>query len=236
MNSLRIEIAPSILACDFTRLGEEIKKAEELGATRLHIDVMDGVFVPNISIGQVVVEWIRKITPLFLDVHLMIEKPHRYFEDFKRAGADQLNFHVEEYGEPLPPRYEYPKRVERVNKEDLAKRIKEVKELGMKVCLAYNPPTSICGEELFPLVDEILIMSVNPGFGGQKFIPGTLEKISKLRKLFPRNIKVDGGINRETIFQVLEAGANVLVMGTSFFRNPQIKELLSILKEKYGKH
>jgi len=231
--ALSLEIAPSILACDFTRLGEEIKKAESLGAERLHIDVMDGVFVPNISIGQVVVECIRRITTLFLDVHLMIEKPHRYFADFKKAGADQVNFHVEEYGEPLPPRYQYPKRVETVNEEILKERIQEVKALGMKVCLVYNPATPLCAEKLFPLIDEILLMSVNPGFGGQKFIPDTLEKIQQLRKIFPGNIKVDGGINRETIPPVLEAGANVLVMGTSFFRNPQIKELLSKLRNKH---
>ncbi len=235
MKPLSLEIAPSILACDFTRLGEEIKKAENLGADRLHIDVMDGVFVPNISIGQVVVECIRRITPLFLDVHLMIEKPHRYFSAFRKAGADQINFHVEEYGKALPPRYEYPKRVEAVNEEILQERIAEVKELGMKACLVYNPSTPLCGKNLFPRVDEILLMSVNPGFGGQKFIPETLDKIRALRKIFPGNIKVDGGINEETIPAVLEAGANVLVMGTSFFRNPRIKELLSTLRNNHGR-
>ncbi len=225
-----IEIAPSILAADFTRLGEEIKKAEQLKAGRLHIDVMDGIFVPNISIGQVVVEWISKITSLFLDVHLMIEKPHRYFEDFKKAGAHQITFHVEEYGIPYPERYSYPKRVEKADEEELRKRIEEVKSLGLKVCLAFNPPTPLCAKSLFPLLDEILIMTVNPGFGGQKFIPECLPKIRETRKIFRGRIKVDGGINKKTIPQVVEAGADILVMGTSFFRSPEVKEILRELK------
>ena len=228
---MRIEISPSILACNFTKLGEEIKKAEELGAKRIHIDVMDGVFVPNISIGQVVLKWIRKVTNLFLDVHLMIEKPHRYFKSFKEAGADQISFHVEEYGKPYPERYNYPRKIKKVDENELRDRIEEIKELELRVCLVYNPPTPICGEKVFPLVDEILLMTVNPGFGGQKFIPEMLSKIRDLRSIFPKNIGVDGGINRETIPQVVSAGANILVMGTSFFSNPHIEELIKEVKK-----
>ena len=230
---MKIEIAPSILASDFTRLREEIKRAEELGADRLHIDVMDGVFVPNITIGQVVVEGIRKVTSLFLDVHLMIEKPHRYFRSFHSAGADQITFHIEEYGKPLPPRYSYPKKIERVDEGELKKRIEEVKELGIKVCLAYNPPTPLLGSSLFPSLDEILIMTVNPGFGGQELIPSTIRKIRNLRKIYPGKIKVDGGVNEKTLPKILEAGANVLVMGTFFFRNPEIAKTLKWLKGNY---
>ena len=161
----RIEIAPSLFGCDFRHMEEEIKKAEKAGADRLHLDVMDGVFVPNISFGQVIVEWVRKVTSLYLDAHLMIEKPHRYFESFKRVGVDQITFHVEEYGIPLPPRYTYPKTVEKVDEEELEKRVKEVKELGLRVALAFNPGTPILAERIFPLLDEILIMTVLGGLG-----------------------------------------------------------------------
>jgi len=226
----RIEIAPSLLGCDFRRMEEEIRKAEKAGADRLHLDVMDGVFVPNISFGQVIVEWVRKVTSLYLDAHLMIEKPHRYFESFKRVGVDQITFHVEEYGIPLPPRYTYPKTVEKVDEEELEKRVKEVKELGLRVALAFNPGTPILAERIFPLLDEILIMTVNPGFGGQKLIPEALEKVKEVRKVFPGKIAVDGGVNQDTLKEVIEAGVDVLVMGTYFFQTPGIQEVIPFLK------
>lgn len=198
-------LSPSILAADFTRLGEEIKAVEDAGATYLHIDVMDGIFVPSISFGMPVIASIRNCTKLIFDVHLMITEPERYVEDFINCGADIITLHLETLKEP-------------------EKVIALLRSKHVKVGLSVNPKTNI--EEVFPylhLVDMVLIMTVQPGFGGQKYLDYCTEKIVTLyeqikKSNFMVDIEVDGGINEETLPIVLEAGANVIVAGSSVFR------------------
>ncbi len=220
----KIIFAPSILSADFSNLKEEIKKCEDAGADRIHLDVMDGHFVPNLTIGPVVVESIRKITSLPLDVHLMIEKPENYINDFINAGADLIAFHVEEYrGKNSPPPKEgvYPRTTIDMDEEKVREVIQKIKMKGVKAALALNPPTPFFAQNLSNELDEILIMTVNPGFGGQKLIPSTLEKIKKVRSVFEKDIKVDGGVNEDTIRDIRDAGANVFVVGKLFFPFPK---------------
>jgi ribulose-phosphate 3-epimerase len=201
-----IKIAPSILSADFTRLGEEIKAAEDAGAHLLHIDVMDGHFVPNITIGPAVVESIRKITRLPLDVHLMIEDPDRYLKDFISAGADILTVHFEAA-------------------VHLHRSVQAIKEGGIRAGVSINPATSVWTlDNILADVDVVLIMSVNPGFGGQEFIPGTLDKLRLLRKTisdagYPLLIEVDGGVKPGNAKEISAAGADILVMGSAFFKS-----------------
>jgi ribulose-phosphate 3-epimerase len=201
-------IAPSILAADFTRLGEAIAAAENAGADYIHFDVMDGHFVPNLSIGLPVLAAVRKITRLPLDVHLMIEAPEHFLADFARAGADILTVHVE----TCP---------------NLHRTIQQIQELGVKPSVTLNPATSLeTVREILPDVAQVLIMSVNPGFGGQSFIEGAVGRIARLRAMLdeigaPAKIQVDGGIDELTAPRVVAAGAEVLVAGTSVFRHPQ---------------
>ena len=198
------KLAPSILAADFSRLGEQIKAVEQAGADYLHIDVMDGMFVPSISFGLPVIETIRKVSNLVFDVHLMIEEPGRYVKQFAAAGADILNVHVEAC-------------------THLQRTISEIKELGLKAGVTLNPGTPLTTlEYVLNDVDLVLIMSVNPGFGGQKFIPFTLQKLSDLREMRLRKnataeIEVDGGVTLSNAKEIMEAGAEVLVSGSSVF-------------------
>ena len=198
------KLAPSILAADFFRLGEQIKKVESAGADYLHIDVMDGMFVPSISFGLPVIETIRKESDLVFDVHLMIEEPGRYVKQFAAAGADILNVHVEAC-------------------THLQRTISEIKELGLKAGVTLNPATPLSTlEYILKDVDLVLIMSVNPGFGGQKFIPVTLQKLNDLREMRLRKnataeIEVDGGVTLSNAKEIMEAGAEVLVSGSSVF-------------------
>lgn len=199
-----IKIAPSILAADFLRLGDQIKAVERAGADRIHIDIMDGQFVPNISLGVPVVEAIRRATSIPLETHLMIQQPERYIETFVRAGADQVIVHQEA-------------------SPHLNRTVQSIKRLGKKAGVALNPSTpAVMLEEVLEDLDLVLVMTVNPGFGGQHFIPHTLRKIRQLRlELDDRNrtceLEVDGGIDIETVPMVVEAGARVLVAGTSIF-------------------
>jgi ribulose-phosphate 3-epimerase len=199
-----IEIAPSILSADFANLAREIEKAESGGADLIHLDIMDGHFVPNITIGPPVVASIRKITRLPLDAHLMIEKPERYLDDFIQAGANWLSVHVEA-------------------DVHLDRTINYLKGNGIKAGIALNPGTSLGSlEEVLALADYVLIMTVNPGFGGQKFIPSMLKKISRLRESVVSNgyrarIEVDGGIGPENLQEVLAAGAEIIVSGSAIF-------------------
>lgn len=193
-------LSPSILAADFGRLAEQIKITEENGAKYLHLDVMDGAFVPSISFGMPIIKSLRKYSGQVFDVHLMIESPERYLEDFKVAGADIITVHAEAT-------------------KHLHRTVTGIKELGLKAGVSLNPatPLSTIGLVLSE-VDMVLIMSVNPGFGGQKFIPFTLDKIRKLREMAPDiDIEVDGGVNKDNVAELVKAGANVLVAGTAVF-------------------
>ncbi|NLD45267.1 MAG: ribulose-phosphate 3-epimerase [Chloroflexi bacterium] len=203
----RILFAPSILSADFARLGEHVREAEEAGADLLHIDVMDGHFVPNITIGPLVVRALRPVTGLPLHVHLMIEQPERYIDDFARAGADLITVHVE----TCP---------------HLHRTLQQIREVGALPAVTLNPATPLSNlSEVLAMVDTVLIMTVNPGFGGQELIPATLDKVRRLRQMLDERglrctIEVDGGVNEETIRSVVEAGADSLVMGSAIFGSP----------------
>jgi len=212
-----IKIAPSILSADFSMLAEEIKKVEKAGADYIHIDVMDGNFVPNITIGSPVVESLRKVSNLTFDVHLMVEHPENQIEAFAKAGADIITFHIET-----------TKHAHRV--------IQQIKSYGKKVGIALNPATPLVMiEEVLTDVDMILLMTVNPGFGGQKFIDSMLEKIEILRHTIEDNefkidIEVDGGINDKTAPLVKEAGANILVAGSYVYGANNAKEAIDLIR------
>jgi len=203
-----IKLAPSILSADFSRLGEQVAEVARAGADYIHVDVMDGHFVPNITIGAPVVAAIRPLTDLPLDVHLMIERPERYISDFAGAGADIITVHVESC-------------------PHLHRSVQMIRDLGIKAGVSLNPATPLNAvEEILPNVDLALIMSVNPGFGGQSFIPATLPKIANLRRMLDdRNpgaeLEVDGGVTPENAGDIVKAGATVLVAGTSVFRTEE---------------
>lgn len=214
-----IKIAPSILSADFAALGDEVREVRNAGAEYLHFDVMDGCFVPNISIGIPVLKSLRKATDMFLDVHLMIDRPVRYAEEFCKAGADLVNFHVEADTE-----------------ENIKEAIIIVKKLGKKTGVTVKPGTA--AEAVLPFikdVDLILVMTVEPGFGGQSFMYEQLPKIAKIREyinaLAPEcELEVDGGINAETANLVVEAGANVLVAGSSVFNKSDRRAAVDALR------
>lgn len=199
-----VKIAPSILSADFARLGDQVREAEEAGADWMHVDVMDGHFVPNITIGPLIVAAIRPVTNLPLDVHLMIEKPERYLADFAKAGADFLTVQVE----TCP---------------HLHRTIQHIKELGVKAGVTLNPATPLVMiEDILPLIDLALIMSVNPGFGGQSYIPSSTEKIKKLRHMLDAigssaELQVDGGVKASNVAEVVAAGATCVVSGSGVF-------------------
>jgi ribulose-phosphate 3-epimerase len=201
-----VTIAPSILAADFSRLAEQIASVEHGGGDILHLDIMDGHFVPNLTIGPPVVESIRRCTSLPLDVHLMLEDPGRYADDMMRAGANWVSVHVEA-------------------DNHLHRTVHHIRSQGVRAGVALNPATPVLAlEEILPEVDFVLVMSVNPGFGGQKFIPSTLQKIRKLRELIAFNnyrarIEVDGGIDSSNLHDVISAGAEIIVAGSAVFRS-----------------
>jgi ribulose-phosphate 3-epimerase len=204
MTYARIEIAPSILAANFAKLGDEVRIVEEAGADIIHVDIMDGHFVPNISLGIPVVASLRKATRLLLDVHLMIEQPELYIEDFIRAGGSRILVHQEAT-------------------VHLDRALAMIRELGAEAGAAINPATPVSMlSEVLDKVDPVLVMTVNPGFGGQKFIPNTYEKIRQLNQMRARynasfRIEVDGGVEPENTAELAQAGANTFVAGTSIF-------------------
>ena len=211
------KIAPSILSADFSRLGDELRAVEEAGADLIHVDVMDGHFVPNITIGPLVVKGLKKLTSLPLDTHLMIEEPDRYIEAFAEAGSDWITVHAEVCA-------------------DLRRTVRELRKLNVRPGVVLNPSTSL--KTLYPILDEIdlvLLMSVHPGFGGQAFIPSVLKKIERLRKIIDKNgrpleIEVDGGVKVENIGDVARAGADIFVLGTGIFKTRSYKRTISRLR------
>ena len=217
----KIQISPSILSADFSQLGNEIKRLEEGGADMIHVDVMDGHFVPNLTIGPPVIKTLKKHSSMLFDVHLMISPVHKYIEAYSDAGADIITIHPEAT-------------------DNLKKSILKIKELKKKVGVSLNPETKIdVILDHLEQIDLVLIMSVNPGFGGQKFMPEVLNKIKELKKIEQEkklsfDIEIDGGINFENSKIAIEAGANILVSGTTIFKsnNGDIKKNIELLKSK----
>lgn len=212
-------IAPSILSADFSRLGEEVLAVQQAGADWIHVDVMDGHFVPNITMGPLVVEAVKKVTSLPVDVHLMIDCPERYVIEFSEAGADYISVHVEAC-------------------VHLNRTVQLIRESGAKPGVVVNPATPLEPLEwILEYVDYVLLMGVNPGFGGQSFIPNTLERIRNLRgtirsKGLSTLIQIDGGINADTIGEVSRAGADVLVAGSAIYGSPDYAATIALFREK----
>ncbi len=214
-----IKIAPSILASDFSRLGEEILKVEKAGADMIHIDVMDGHFVPNITIGPPVVKKLRAVTKLPFDVHLMITNPDDYIDAFAEAGADNITVHVEAC-------------------THLNRTIQKIRQLGRRASVALNPATPLCTLDwILQDVDMVLLMTVNPGFGGQVYIESMTKKIEMLRQIVEEeglktDIEVDGGIDTENIYRVTKAGANVIVAGSTVYNAPDTSAIIRELRDR----
>ena len=213
----KILLAPSLLSADFNRLAEEVRDVEHAGCDALHVDVMDGLFVPNITIGPLVVQAIRKVTQLPLDVHLMIDRPSRYIAEFRKAGADWITVHVEA-------------------EKDVSDVLKSIRKLGAKAGLSLRPGTPVA--ELFPfldMLDLLLVMSVEPGFGGQSFMPNMMEKVTALRPKFSGLISVDGGIDPHNASQAITAGADVLVAGSAVFGKPDRARAIQEFRDVFKK-
>ena len=215
-----LQVSASILCADFSRLGEEIKKSEDAGCDRLHVDVMDGHFVPHISIGPMMVKTMRPLTKLPIEAHLMIEHPGYYIDSFIDAGADILSIHAECYGPRRLPCQNwdgFPKEVDSIDIQAVQEDILKIKKWGKKVFMTVNPGTPLCFKPLLKELDGVLIMSVNPGFAGQKFMPEVLLKTKELRGMFDGDISIDGGINETSAAAAVAAGANILVTASYFF-------------------
>lgn len=210
-------LAPSVLGADFTKLGEEVKTVAEAGAEYIHLDVMDGAFVPSISFGMPVIQSLRKVTDKVFDVHMMVEEPGRYIMDMKQAGADLICVHAEACCH-------------------LDRTLHQIKEAGLKAGVALNPATPVeVLEYILPITDMVLVMSVNPGFGGQKFIPYAVEKVKKLRKMTAEkgltvDIQVDGGVTLDNARTLIEAGANIIVAGSAVFKNDAASNVAGFLE------
>jgi len=211
---MQIKVAPSILSADFSCLGREIKRVELAGADMLHIDVMDGHFVPNITIGPAVVKYIRKMTKLPLDVHLMIKQPEKFIDAFVKAGSDMITVHIET-----------------MTKAKLRAMSYELRAKGIRFGISLNPATALTKiKTVLKLVDFVLVMSVNPGFSGQEFIPSVIPKIKKLRSMFDGDIAVDGGVNDKVAGSLIQAGANILASGSYIFGAKNTKQAMERIR------
>jgi len=214
-----IKIAPSILSADFSRLGEEVKKVEEAGADLIHIDVMDGHFVPNITVGPLVVRALKRVTRLPLDVHLMIASPERYIDEFVKAGGSIITVHAE-------------------TSPHLHRVVHSIKKMGVKAGVSLNPATPlILLEDILEDLDMVLLMSVNPGWGGQDFIPQIIPKIKRLREIITERglevlIEVDGGIKVDNVYKIASAEVDIIVMGSAIFETEDYKETIKKVREK----
>lgn len=210
-------LSPSALSCDFSHLGDDVRRAEEAGVEYLHLDVMDGVFVPNISFGPCVISSLRGASDLVFDVHLMITDPIRYIPQFVKAGADIITIHVEATDDPEAA-------------------LRAIRDAGVRCCISIKPATPVEAiRPYLPMLDMVLVMSVEPGFGGQKFMPDTLEHVRELVRLrselgLDYDIEIDGGINRDNIKQAVDAGVNVVVAGSAVFGKPDIAEAVHELR------
>ena len=230
--SKSIEVSASILSADFANLAQDIKRSEAAGVDRFHIDCMDGHFVPNLTIGPIIVQAIRPHTNLPLEAHLMIENPGDYIESYAKAGADIIQIQVECYGQRRGKSAEYgywPKEVDSVDVEALRGDLKKIRGFGKKAFIVINPGTALV-KEVLPDCDGVLIMSVNPGFAGQKFIPSVLSKIQELKKTFSGDIAIDGGVNAQTAPEAVQAGARVLITASYLYGAPNLQDPVRFLK------
>ncbi|HBO98101.1 MAG TPA: ribulose-phosphate 3-epimerase [Candidatus Omnitrophica bacterium] len=228
-----IKINASILCADFTKLGDEIKRCEDAGVDMFHVDVMDGHFVPNITVGQIIVQAVRSVTKLPIEAHLMIEHPGMYIDSFAEAGADIISIQAECYGQLRPQCRglgQFPKEVDSIDAARAGKDILRIKEKGKRAFMVLNPGTPLCVDALLNDLDGVMIMSVNPGFARQKFMPAAIPRIQDLRRKFSGDIEVDGGVNEVTAPEAVKAGANILATASYFFGASRPRDVVYFLK------
>lgn len=227
-----IEVSASILSADFGNLRDDIRRCEAAGVARFHIDCMDGHFVPNLTIGPVIVEACARLAKLPLEAHLMVEHPGHYIEDYAKAGADIIQIQAECYGERPPSCRQWnqwPKGVEKIDISALRADLKKIRGFGKKAFAVFNPGTPLC-EEILNDCDGVLIMSVNPGFAGQQFMPEVLPKLARLKEIFKGDIAIDGGINSQTAPLAVQAGARVLITASYLFGADSLSDVTKSLK------
>ncbi len=232
-----IQVSVSILCADFTHLAKEVSLCEKSGVDMLHIDVMDGHFVPNITIGPLIVEALRPITHLPIEAHLMVENPRMFIEPFLKAGVDSISVHAECYAQEGHLSKEpdgYTRKVDAIDLKKAKEDVELIKKDGKKVFMVLNPGSPLCLQPILKDLDGVLMMSVNPGFAKQKFMPTVLPKIQELRNIFDGDIAIDGGINDLTASQAVKAGANILSTASYFFGSKQPKQVVHYLKSLQG--